>query len=235
MKFKNPLIPGKLIRRYKRFLCDVQLISPNLTVTAHCANSGSLLGLKQPDSKVWLSQKPKNSKARLEYRWELIETESGIVGVNTSHPNDLVQEAIENRVLKELQGYTNLRREINYGSNSRIDLLLESPNAQACYVEVKNVTLKRNQFAEFPDSVTTRGVKHLDELSRIVSEGHRAVIIYVVQRMDCEKFAVAADIDPNYARASLRARMAGVEFLCYRCHINTQEITIDKPLPIIDS
>jgi len=232
MKFKNALIPGKLIKRYKRFLSDIELENGE-EVVAHCANSGAMLGLKDPGSSVWLSPSPPESKGKLKYRWELIKADGGLVGINTSHPNTLVQEAIENKTIRDLQGYDSLRREVKYGTNSRIDILLESRTKAPCYVEVKNVHLKRDKQAEFPDAVTARGTKHLNELSQEVKQGNRAVMLYVVQRMDCCSFSFASDIDPIYSEAAIQAKAAGVEFLCYKCHITTSEIKIDKPLEII--
>lgn len=229
MKLNTPLTEGILVERYKRFFADVKLADGRI-VTTHCANSGSMLSVKEPGSKVWLSAN-QNPKAKLDWRWEMIEVDGAKVGINTMHPNRIVEEAINENKIKELTGYANLRREVKYGSeNSRIDLLLEDPGL--CYVEVKNVTLKRGAKAEFPDAVTTRGAKHLRELSQMVRDGHRAVMVYHVQRADCDSFGIAADIDPAYA-AELKAAIAsGVEILCYQCALSTEEIVLDKPLKI---
>lgn len=233
MKLPKPLLRGKLIKRYKRFLADVELEDGRI-VTAHCVNSGSMLGIKEPDFEVWLSQSD-NPRRKLKYTWELIKIQKTLVGVNTSYPNVLVAEAIENGVISELAGYDFLRREVKYGKNSRIDLLLEGVGKPPCYVEVKSVTLKRkmNDKAEFPDAVTIRGAKHLIELADMVSKGNRAVMIYLVQREDCVTFTTADDIDPSYGMGLRTALEKGVKAYCYACHVRTDEIKIAKPLPII--
>lgn len=215
MKFEEPLVKATLLKRYKRFLADVRLADGS-EVTAHCANPGSMMGLTEPGSVVWLSPNT-NPKAKLDYRWEMIEVEGGLVGINTSRPNRIVEEAITEGRVPELMGYESLRREVKYGQNSRIDLLLEGPGRgdvpRLCYVEVKNVTLRRDGFAEFPDAVTARGAKHLRELSDMVRQGHRAVMLYLVQRTDCRTFRLARDIDPGYGAAFDQALAAGVEAL----------------------
>ena len=231
MKFHTPLIKGTLLQRYKRFLADVTLETGE-TVTAHCANPGAMLGLKEPGSMVWLSPAG-NPKRKLQWDWQLVEADGGLVGINTGHPNRITEEAITDGLVPDLAGYETLRREVKYGKSSRIDIFLESPDKPACYVEVKNVHLLRgDRLAEFPDSVTTRGAKHLEELGDMVEEGHRAVMFYLVQRMDCERFAIAEDIDPAYAEALTRARTRGVEVLCYACTLSTTEIKVDRPLAL---
>jgi len=231
MKFPNPLIPGKLIKRYKRFLADVELENGEV-VTAHCANSGSMLECKEPGSEVWLSPAT-NPNRKLKFTWELIKVGNGLVGINTSHPNGLVEQAVKDGTIKELSGYASVRREVKYGKNSRIDLLLEDEGRPKCYVEVKNVTLKRgNSPAEFPDAVTSRGAKHLAELSDMVAEGHRAVMVYLVQREDCDSFTVAEDIDPAYGAALRDALKKGVETLCYTCKLTPEAITVSAPINI---
>ena len=230
MKFPDPLIRGTLERRYKRFMADVTLENGD-TVVAHCANSGSMLTVKEPGSEVWISP-ARNPDRKLKYTWEMIRCGRSLVGVNTAHPNALVADAIESGRISELAGADTVRREVKYGKNSRIDVLLET-GGKLTYVEVKNVTLSREKgLAEFPDSVTSRGAKHLAELSDMVAEGHRAVMMYLVQRQDCTSFSVAADIDPVYAEALTKAKAAGVEALCYSCKLTKTEIKIDKPLPI---
>ena len=230
MKFDKPLISGHLIQRYKRFLADVELEDGTL-ITAHCANPGSMLGLKDPGSKVWLS-KSDNPKRKLAYSWELLELSDAMIGINTGHPNRIVEEAILAGQIPELADYQTLRREVKYGKNSRIDLLLQDDAKPDCYVEVKNAHLLRQTgLAEFPDSVTARGAKHLAELSDMVKQGHRAVMFYLIQRTDADKFALAADIDPNYAEAFQQAKDAGVEAIAYICDITTEKITISRPLP----
>jgi sugar fermentation stimulation protein A len=230
MQFPRPLVPARLLRRYKRFLADVDL-ADGRSLTVHCPNPGSMLGLNMPGSEVWLS--PAASPTRkLPYTWELVRVDSGLVGINTAHPNALAEEAIRQNRIAELTGYQRLRREVNYGVNSRIDLLCERHDAPACYVEVKNVHLKRSDAAEFPDCVTARGTKHLGELAAVVAAGHRAVMLYIVQRADCRRFAIAADIDPAYAAALKRAMQAGVEAICYSCRIDVAGITVAEPLPV---
>ncbi len=227
MKFAENLTEGRLLKRYKRFLADVELEGGEIVV-AHCANSGSMLGCKEPGSKVYLSPNT-NPKAKLDWRWEMVEVDGALVGINTSHPNKLVAEAILDGTIAELQGYGSLRREVKYGLNSRIDILLENPGK--CYVEVKNVTLKQEGEARFPDAVTSRGTKHLKELSDMVAEGHRAVMVYLVQRGDCSHFRPAADIDPVYADALKAAHKAGVEVLCYQCSLSPTAIEVTAPMP----
>ncbi len=236
MKFPSPLTRGRLLRRYKRFLSDIELESGE-TVVAHCANPGSMMGLAEPGSEVWLSPNA-NPKAKLDWRWELVRTVDGhLVCINTAHPNRVAEEAIAAQAIPELAGYGSLRREVKYGGNSRIDILLEDEVQPPCYVEIKSVTLRRPDganpsAAEFPDAVTKRGAKHLGELAGTVDSGARAVMLYLVQRGDCDHFRVAADIDPGYAAAMKEARAHGVETLCYACDITPEGIKIARPLPL---
>jgi len=233
MQFPSPLIKGQLIKRYKRFLCDIELENGDI-VTAHVANSGSMMGLKEPGLTVWLSP-ANNPKRKLQYSWELVEIDQGLVGINTALPNRIVAEAILSSEVPSLSGYDTLRREVKYGENSRIDILLSDNNKSDCYVEVKNVTLKRDEkFAEFPDAVTSRGTKHLKELGNMVEDGHRAVMFYLIQRQDCKGFALAKDIDPTYAEAFTVAKKMGVEILCYDCHITTNKIELGTAHPFIE-
>ncbi|MBC8241409.1 MAG: DNA/RNA nuclease SfsA [Alphaproteobacteria bacterium] len=229
MQFPDTLIHGTLLRRYKRFLADISL-DDGREVTAHCANPGAMLGLKEAGAEVWLSPS-RNPKRKLQYSWELMLADGGLVGINTAHPNGLAAEAIEAGQIAPLQGYEGLRREVKYGQNSRVDLLLEQPGRPDCYVEVKNVHLMRRQgLAEFPDSVTKRGAKHLVELGDMVAAGHRAVMLYLVQRTDCDRFAIAGDIDPTYANELQIAMGRGVEAICYDCTIDTTGIQVRGPL-----
>ena len=230
MKFPDPLLRGRLVRRYKRFLSDVELDGGEL-VTAHCANPGSMIGLTEPGAEVWLSP-ARNPARKLRYSWEMIRIGEGLVGINTSHPNGIVADAIAAGRVAELAGYGGLRREVKYGKNSRIDMLLEADGRPPCYVEVKNVHLKRDAGAEFPDSVTARGAKHLVELSDMVAAGARAVMFYLVQREDCDDFAIAGDIDPHYATTLDKALAAGVEAICYCCKLTTEAIELDRPLAL---
>ena len=233
MDFPEPLIGGILIRRYKRFLSDVRLDSGEV-VTAHCANPGSMTGLKHPGLRVWLSP-ARNPKRKLAYSWELVRIGENLVGVNTMRPNAIVAEAIAGGRVPELTGYDELRREVKYGTNARIDLFLAGAGRAPCYVEVKNVHLMRTQgLAEFPDAVTARGRKHLVALAGAVGEGRRAVMFYLVQREDCTRFALAGDIDPDYRAAFVMARRAGVEMLCYRCRLRPESITLDRSVAIAE-
>ncbi|MSP84110.1 MAG: DNA/RNA nuclease SfsA [Alphaproteobacteria bacterium] len=231
MKFPLPLQPARLVRRYKRFLSDHALPDGRIVV-AHCPNPGSMLGLDAPGSETWLSPAPYPER-KLAFTWEMIRVGRGLVGIHTGHPNALVTEGIVSGRIPELTGYATLKREVRYGVNSRIDVLLTDGERPPCYVEVKNVHLKRKPgLAEFPDCVTARGAKHLAELGRVVAAGGRAVMLYLVQRRDCRSFQIAADIDPGYAEALALARAAGVETLCYQCNVNHRAITLDRPLPM---
>lgn len=233
MKYPDPLIQGKLVKRYKRFLTDVELADGSIVV-AHCANSGSMESVKDPGSDVWISP-ARNPDRKLKFTWELIRIGETLVGINTSLPNMIVSEAIEDGLVSELTGYSSLRREVKYGKNSRIDIFLESDDKPSCYVEVKNTTMRRDLDGgpvEFPDAVTSRGTKHLVELSDMVAEGHRAVMFYLVQREDSDVFAVAQDIDPTYAEALQNAMKAGVEVLCYGCTMTPEEIVVSRQLKI---
>jgi sugar fermentation stimulation protein A len=235
MRFPTPLTRGRLIKRYKRFLADVALDTGEM-VTATCPNTGSMLGLTAPGSVVWLSRSDSPTR-KYPHTWEMIEADLGdgpaLVGINTNHPNRLVAEAIEARRIKTLAGYQSLRREVKYGEASRIDILLEDPGKGLCYVEIKNVHLMRKPgLAEFPDSVTARGAKHLRELSGMVAQGHRAVMLYLVQRTDAKRFSLAHDLDPAYAAAFAEAADAGVEAMAYACRLSPDEIALDKAIRI---
>ncbi|WP_424978004.1 DNA/RNA nuclease SfsA [Leisingera sp. S232] len=233
MRFSQPLIPATLIRRYKRFLADCRLENGQ-EITAHCANPGSMMGLSAAGTKVWLE--PNNDpKKKLKYGWRLVEHEDGhFTGVDTSVPNRALRAALEAGEIAELAGYGTVRPEVKYGEKSRIDFLLQQDGLPDCYVEVKSVTLSRQPgLAEFPDSVTARGTKHLGELEKMVTQGHRAVMLYLVQRTDCSTFQLAADIDPAYADAFASARAAGVERLVYATRISPDEITVDAPVSAV--
>jgi sugar fermentation stimulation protein A len=230
MHFPRPLVRGVLLRRYKRFLADVRLPDGTET-TAHCANPGAMLGVSAPGSEVWLLPQA-DPRRKLAWSWELIRVEDALVGINTAQPNRLAAEALAHGLIPELRGYDRVRREVAYGKASRIDLLLEGSGRPICYLEVKNVHLRRGERAEFPDCVTARGAKHLAELGAMATAGHRAAMLYIVQRGDCREFAIAADIDPVYAMAFEEARAAGVEMLCYDCRVGVKGIDINVPLRI---
>jgi sugar fermentation stimulation protein A len=236
VRFPAPLTPGTLVRRYKRFLADIRLESGE-EIVAHVANPGAMTGLAAPGARVWLSRSA-NGKRKLPYSWELVEVDLGngseLVGVNTSHPNGLVAEAIAAGLLPELTGYGSVRREVKYGRNSRVDFLLEEPGKAPCFLEIKNVHLMREGgLAEFPDSITKRGAKHLDELSEMAQGGARAVILFLIQISSATRFALARDIDPDYGAAFDRALKHGVEALAYRCTLSGAGIEVDCPVALM--
>ena len=230
MDFTTPLIPARLIKRYKRFLADARL-EDGTEITAHCANPGSMMELKEPGTKIWLEPND-DPKKKLKYGWRLVDHEDGhFTGVDTSVPNRALKASLMAHEIPELASYPTVRSEVKYGQNSRIDFLL-SGDGPDLYVEVKSVTLSRQTgCAEFPDSVTARGTKHLNELVEMVKSGHRALMYYLVQRTDADHVTLAEDIDPTYAAAFDAARAAGVEVLAYDCQISPQSITLGKPLP----
>jgi len=229
MRFSAPLIEATLIQRYKRFLADIRLAGGE-EMTVHCANPGSMLGLSTPGARVYISDSH-NPKRKLRHSLELIEADGTLVGVHTGRANGLAEEAIVGGVIAPLSGYGTLRREVKYGEASRVDFLLEDENRPPCFVEVKSVTLSRSPaLAEFPDSVSKRAAKHMDDLTREVNNGARAVVLFVVQREDCTRFAPAVNIDPAYATALQAARKAGVEMLVYGCRVNPTEICITRPV-----
>jgi sugar fermentation stimulation protein A len=231
MRFSEPLLRGRLVRRYKRFLSDVELADGEVVV-AHCPNPGSMMGLAEPSMEVWLSP-VQNPARKLRYSWELVAAAGGLVGINTGHPNGIVAAAVQAGMVPELSGYESQRREVRYGRNSRIDVLLEASDRPPCYVEVKNVTLKRGpEAAEFPDSVTARGAKHLMELAEMAESGSRAVMFFLAQRADCSRLEIAADIDPVYASTMKEALGRGVEAFCYGCNVSPEAIELDRRLPI---
>jgi sugar fermentation stimulation protein A len=235
MRFPAPLIPATLVKRYKRFLADV-VLADGTAITAHVANPGSMIGLAEPGSRVWLS-KSESPTRKLPYSWELVEVDfdEGIelVGVNTGHPNPLVGAALAAGAIPALTGYETIRREVKYGRNSRVDFLLEGASRPPCYVEIKNVHLMRRPgLAEFPDAKTERGAKHLEELGDAVERGCRAVMLYLIQIGSASRFSLARDIDPKYGAAFDRARSRGVEAIALRCRIDRNGIEIEGPVPI---
>ncbi|WP_299983078.1 DNA/RNA nuclease SfsA [Desulfobacula sp.] len=234
MKYKGfqlpPLISGILIQRYKRFLADIELETGE-KVTAHCPNSGSMKGCAVPGSQVWLSQSD-NPKRKYKYTWELIKMPKTLIGINTLVPNKLVKQSIENGLIKELSGYEHVRAEVKTSSHTRLDLLLENKVKEKCYVEIKNCTLVEEGIAMFPDAVTTRGQKHLDELDHLVSLGHRGVIFFLIQRMDAKAFKPAAMIDKVYAEKLRNVVKNGVEVIVRDTVISTQMIGLGNAVPV---
>lgn len=234
MDFDQPLVRGRLISRYKRFFADV-VLDDGTELTTHCPNPGAMLGLNTPGFPVWIS-KSDNPKRKLAHTLEIVEIDGGLVGINTMHPNRLVAEALAADLIPELAGYASIRREVNYGVASRIDFLLEAPDRPPCWLEVKNSHLKRGgTLAEFPDCVAARSLKHLGELKAMAAQGHRAVMLFVIQRTDCDVFAACAELDPKYAAGLIDAAKAGVEVLCYACHIGADAIRITHRIPWRDA
>lgn len=229
MEFPTRLLRGTLIRRYKRFLADIRLQNGRV-VTAHCANTGSMLGCMAPGSAVYVSRR-RGITRRLPYTWELVQVDGTWVGINTFYPNRLVAEAIESGLIRELRGYRSIRREVWVSRFSRLDLCLERPNRR-CYVEVKNVTLAYEGMAAFPDAITERGTRHLKELIRLRRKGEGAALVFVVQRGDCSAVRPADEIDKEYGIWLRKAAKAGVLILPYRASVSPQKINLTCSLPI---
>ena len=234
MNFPTPLVPGTLVRRWNRFLSEVTLEETGETVRAHCPNPGSMMGLADPGLRVWLEPND-DPKKKLKYGWRLAELPGGHwAGIDTAVPNRVVKEALIGRQIPELAAYGSVRPEVPYAEKSRVDFLLTEQGLPDAYVEVKNVHLRREgDWAEFPDSVTTRGARHLDDLSAMVAAGHRAVMLYLVQRTDCARLKMAADLDPGYAEAFERGRNAGVEMLCYGTRIDRTGVWLAEALTVV--
>lgn len=232
MRFQTPLVRAVLIRRYNRFLADARL-EDGREVTAHCPNPGAMLGLKEPGLPIWLEPND-DPRRKLNYAWRLAELPGGHwAGIDASLPNRVVGEALAEGRVAEAAGYQTIRPEVKYGQKSRVDFLLTGPGRPDFYLEVKNVHLKRVEgWAEFPDSVTARGAKHMGELAAMAAAGHRAAVLYLVQRSDCARFRLAADIDPAYARAARAARDAGVDSLCYGTAISPQSVRLTHHIPV---
>jgi sugar fermentation stimulation protein A len=230
--FSTRLVEGRLIRRYKRFLADIQLADG--VITAACPNTGALLGCADPGSRVWLSQSDSPTR-KYRHTWEIVEVGTVMVGINTGLPNALVEEAIAGGAIEELTGYSSLRREVGFGEErSRVDLLLESPRRKACYVEVKNVTSAASGgVALFPDCVSERAAKHLRELMRLKAAGLRPVQLYCVQRGDVNEVRPADAIDAEYGRTLREAVAAGVEVLAYRAKVTATEIKLEERIPVV--
>jgi sugar fermentation stimulation protein A len=232
MTFDRPLIRATLARRYNRFLADV-ILPDGRTATAHCPNPGAMLGVADPGMAVWVE--PTDGRGRkLAFAWRLVELPGGHwAGIDTQTPNRLVAEALAARGIAELAAWPDIRAEARYGERSRVDFLLTGPGLPPAYVEVKNVHLRReDDWAEFPDCVTARGAKHLGELARMAEAGARAVTLYVIQRTDCARLRMAADLDPAYARAFADARARGVEALARVCAISPEGVRLAGPVPV---
>lgn len=225
MKINHPLLRGRILKRYKRFLADVRL-DDGRELTVHCANSGSMRGCWAPGWPCVISDS-ENPKRKLRHTLEMTHNGSCWIGVNTQHPNPLAEEAIRAGLIEPLRGYPEIHRERKYGGNSRIDLLLQN-ETERVYVEVKSVTLVEKGYYAFPDAVTTRGLKHLRELAAVKQAGHRAVMLFIIQRSDGRCFTPAGHIDPDYATMLREAENHGVEILCYRAGVYPGEIRIEE-------
>ncbi len=232
MRFPTPLVRGRLIRRYKRFLADIAL-EDGREVTAHCPNPGAMLGLADPGRAVWVEPND-DPRRKLGFAWRLVELDDGhFAGIDTAVPNRITAEALAAGRIPALAGYAEIRAEVGYGTRSRVDFRLAGPDRPAAYVEVKNVHLRRqDDWAEFPDCVTARGTKHLRELMAVAAGGERAVMLYVIQRTDCARLRMAADLDPTYAATFAKARAAGVEMLAHGTKIGPQGICLTGPRPV---
>ncbi|MDO1583859.1 DNA/RNA nuclease SfsA [Rhizobium oryzicola] len=229
MDFSPALIPATLVRRYKRFLFDA-VLDDGREITGSCPNTGSMRGLTTPGSRIFLSQHDSPTR-RYRHMLEMVEADGTLVGINTGLPNRLAEEAIRQGLIPSLSGYEQIKREQRYGVNSRIDLLLLDPDLRDAYVEVKNVHfMRRRGLAEFPDSVTSRGAKHLDELGDVAESGKRAVMLYVIQRNDCDRLRICEELDPAYGRAYRKARQRGVEAYAIACSVSAEAI---RPLRVI--
>ena len=240
MKLPQPMLPGRLVRRYKRFLADIVLDEGNDLITASTPNTGSMMGLLDEGNRVWVSVSD-DPKRKYPHRWELVEVQGpagpALVGLNTALPNRLAEEAIRAGLIESFSGHETIRREVRFGrENSRVDLLLEAAGKPPVYIEVKNVTLSRKPgLAEFPDAVTARGARHLRELARIAQEGTgRAAMIYMCQRTDAERCALAADIDPAYIGEWKKAKAAGVRMHALACHVSPEEIVVTHAIPVVE-
>lgn len=231
MRFQTPLVPARLIRRYKRFLADMRLEETGAEITVHCPNPGSMAGLAEPGMRCWIEAAAPGRK--LPYAWRLVELGGGhMAGIDTAVPNRVIGAALRAGAIAPLAGFPGVRAEVRYGAASRVDFLLEGPAGRA-YVEVKNAHLRREgDWAEFPDCVTARGARHLDELAAMAAAGHGAVLLYLVQRTDCARLRIAGDIDPAYLRAAARAEAAGVRILAYGARITHADVTLGDQMDV---
>ena len=230
MRFTDNLISGTLIKRYKRFFVDVKV--NNQIITAHCPNSGSMLGLLDKNNKIWIS-KSNNPKRKLKFTLELIKIKDNLVGINTIFANKIVLEALNNKTNKEFSNFENIKAEAVYDTNTRFDFLLEKNNRKI-FLEIKNVTfsIKKN-IAEFPDAITSRGTKHLKKLLEAKKKGYESYILYLIQRENCNQFKIADKIDIEYKRVFIEAKKKGVKMLCYNCKLTPQEIKVNEPVKIL--
>ncbi len=230
MNFENKLLSGVFIKRYKRFFVDVKINGK--TVVAHCPNTGSMLGLLKEGNKVWVT-KSNNPKRKLKYTLQIIEDNGSKVGVNTHLTNKIVLEALENNYIKDLGKNVEIRSEVKFGENTRFDFLVTEKNYKT-FIEVKNVTLSRNQYiAEFPDAITTRGSKHINELIKASKKGYKIYIAYIIQREDCKKFVLASDIDPEYSKLLSKAVKKKLNILCYDCKFSLKGIKLNNKIKYI--
>jgi len=229
MNFENKLIPGLFIKRYKRFFVDVKI--NNKIITAHCPNTGSMYGLLKKGNKVWIS-KSNNPNRKLKYTLEIIEDNKSKVGINTLFTNKIVLHALQNNLIKEFKGVSEIKPETKFGKNTRFDFLITHKKNKS-FIEVKNVTLSRKKsLAEFPDAVTTRGLKHINELENAGKKNYKIFIIFLIQRNDCEVFTIAKDIDPDYAKALKLAVKNKLNILCYDCKFSSKGIKLNKQIKI---
>ena len=227
MNFENKLISGLFIKRYKRFFVDIKI--NNKIITAHCPNTGSMYGLLKKGNKVWIS-KSNNPYRKLKYTLEIIEDKNSKVGVNTHSTNKIVHHALQNNLIDEFNNFSEIKTEIKFGLNTRFDFLV-SNKKQRAFIEVKNVTLSRDKsLAEFPDAVTTRGLKHINELIKASKKKYKVFILYLIQRNDCKSFTIAKDIDPNYANALSKAVKNNLKILCYDCKFSSKGIKLNNKI-----
>jgi sugar fermentation stimulation protein A len=225
MNFENKLIAGRLIKRYKRFFVDVKI--KNKTITAHCPNTGSMYGLLQKGNKVWVT-KSDNPNRKLKYTLQIIEDKKSKVGVNTHLANKIVHHALENNLIKEFDKKIQVKPETKFGTNTRFDFLITQKKFKA-FIEVKNVTLSRiNNLAEFPDAVTSRGLKHINELLKASNMGYKIFILYLIQRNDCKLFKIAEDVDPEYSNSLVKAVKKKLNILCYDCKFSSKGIKLNQ-------
>ena len=229
MNFENKLISGLFVKRYKRFFVDIKI--KNQVITAHCPNTGSMYGLLKKGNKVWIS-KSNNPNRKLKYTLEIIENNKSKVGVNTHSSNKIVHDALKNNLIDEFKNLLEIKPETKFGTNTRFDFLVLKKKDKS-FIEVKNVTLcRKKEIAEFPDAVTSRGLKHINELIKASKKNYKIYILYLIQRDDCKSFTIAKDIDPNYANALTKAVKKKLNILCYDCKFSTKGIKLNKKVKI---